>query len=318
MKWTTATALLLALSAGGVGVAVVATRKPKEPAEILAEIRAEMPSPIFDRGGALMRLEKALDASRLSDDKEVVAQLLETRASLYRDLKSYTKAREDLELLETSYRRGDKQLRLEIAKLQALEGQTFAALQRTRSLTQQAPDFGEGWALHAELEERQAREVLESAFRVAQLSLPADDAKEAERLLIELTARDVKDPERDDLVYQLRRAFIGGRESDLDEVLAKIGEPRVGFRRAREAFAKALASSVTPGTVMQLADSFQRAGRLDLAIQLQFAARKIQSISEDAAAMGSLLDDLVAAKRIPEARRLLNGCLLYTSPSPRD
>lgn len=307
MKWTTATALLLALSAGGVGVAVVATRKPKEPAEVLAEIRAEMESPIFDKGDALLRLEKALDASRNSDDQKVASQLLETRATLYRDLKAYARSREDLELLLTTYRPGDKNLKLEIAKLQALDGQTFEALQRTRGLTQQAPDFGEGWALHAELEEFKAKELLEEAFQIARLGLPSGDSKEAERLLTELTARDVEDPERDDLVYRLREAFSGGRESDLDEVLARVGEPRVGFRRAREAFAKALASSVAPSTVMRLADSFQRAGRLDLAIQLQFAARRIDSIAKDAASTGALLDDLVAARRIPEARTLLRG-----------
>lgn len=305
MKWTTATALLLALSAGGVGVAVVATRKPKSPLEVLEEVRSQIDSPLFDRTAALRELERILDGRRGELSNDVAAELLRTRATLYKDLESYDRAREDLELLLTSYRPNDNELRLEIAQLQISENQIFSALRQTRSLTQRDPSFGEAWALQGHSEERLAKVAMEKIFENVELGLSSDQAQAAKKILVELTARDVLDPERGDLVYRLGQAYSAGRESDFEEVLEAVGEPRLAYKRARDAYSRAIETSVTPSTVISLADSLQRAGQLELAIQLQVAARKVPSIADDSGVAASLLDDLVHANRTGEARELV-------------
>ena len=70
MKWTSATALLVALSAAGAGATYVLTRRPMGPTEIIAQIRSEMGEVTFEQRTALRQLELALKtASIMSDEK---------------------------------------------------------------------------------------------------------------------------------------------------------------------------------------------------------------------------------------------------------
>ena len=128
MKWTTATALFLAIAAGGVGVTAVINRKPKDPEEVLQEIRRESESPAFNRDAAVERLAKALNDPRIRNDVELEARLRRTRAEIFRDLGLYSEARADLEILQSTNPASDRELELEIVKLTALEGQRLSLI----------------------------------------------------------------------------------------------------------------------------------------------------------------------------------------------
>lgn len=310
MKWTTATALFLALSAGGVGALVVATRQPLEAGDVLADIGENMSDPLFDKSDALRRLERVLDDPKTTSDRELLARHLRTRSDIYRGLGEYGKAIADLENLKADRAAveggPDDALGLEIAELLAREGRVGTALARTQRLTRGDSAYAPAWALEAKLEERKARAQLSAAAELAQQTLPSEMAEKAYEILIELTARDLRDPGRAELMVRLEETFQGMRESRRNDVLELIPEPVIGFERARVAFGKALGVNVTSSLVVALADSFERAGRRDLAIQLQLAARQIPTLAQDSTATAALVDDLLSAQRLEEAKAILS------------
>ena len=203
MKWTTATALFLAIAAGGVGVTAVLNRKPKDPDEILAELRRESEGPAFDRDSAVERLARALEDPRVRGDLELEARLRRTRAEIYRDLSLYSEARADLEILQSTAAEPDRDLELEIIKLMALDNQREAALSRVRTQTPAGSDFGEAWALRAQLEVASANEGLKDAMEEARSGLASSDAARVRGVISELAARAPEDPRRGALLSQL-------------------------------------------------------------------------------------------------------------------
>ncbi|MEL6905599.1 MAG: hypothetical protein AAFP22_09345, partial [Planctomycetota bacterium] len=305
MKWTSATALFLVAGAVGVGAFVVVTREPKAPVDVLTDVRERMGDPLFDRADAITQLDRVLDGGRQAADPDVRLQLLETRSEIYKELEVYQRAREDLERIEASSGNVPPELLLEIAELMELEGLPAEALQRTRSLTERFPRFGDGWFLRGKLEERVAFDAIEAARDIADQRLASDSARLAQDMIVELAARHARDPRRADLEFRLSELFRGMRESDLDQIMTEINEPRTAFMRARSVYAKALELTADPELLTRLARSFDRAGRGDLAIRLQFAARSFEDVAADPGSVAELLGYLFDAGRIVESRALL-------------
>lgn len=305
MKWTTATVLFLALAAGGVGAAVVLNRQPKTPDQILEDIKAKMGSPLFDKANALSRLDRALDDTRGRGDDEVTAGLLRTRADIYSELGAYDRARADLEMLLANHQRGDRSLELELAVLQDKDEQTVEALQRVRALIQREPEFTEAWATRGRLEESAAAAELDAAYAKLNMALARTEASHARDLVDELAARDAEDPQRAGIVFELRDIFYTTKQDDLNEVLGLVASPRAGLRRARAAYARAIAGKATGPLVVALTGLLDRAGQQELALSLGVAGQASPEIAQNVEAMTSLLDALIDAKRIPEARSLL-------------
>lgn len=303
MKWTSATALVLALGAAGVGVNIVMNRRPRTPQEVIEAIRAEIDEATFDEATAIRQLDRALDGA--DGDDATMSQLLRLRADLYADLANFGKARADLERLSSLQPTEDPALIVELAELQAKEDKPEEALERARTLITRHPEYGPGWELAGKLEETVAFKAVDGSREIARIGLTTDDARRAAELIEQLTARDVEDPTKADLTYQLGQLFRGFREADLDEILERMGAPRQSFARARAAYARALGFDVDPGTVVRLADSFERAGRSDLAIQLGHAARVSADVARDPEAAAALLGDLIDEGRLAEARRIL-------------
>ncbi|MEM8710205.1 MAG: tetratricopeptide repeat protein [Planctomycetota bacterium] len=306
MKWTTATALFLALSAGGVGVTAVMNRKPKEPRQILKEIQANIDATNFDRDSAVERLAAALEDDSIIADPELEQELLRMRADIYTELKSYKEARGDLEILQSKGNRDDRDLALEIIQLRAMEAdQVEAALNPLRQLTQTEPDFGEAWALAGQLSTAAAEKKLEKALNVAASNLAKSDAPAVLAVIRELASRAPDDPERDALLTELNRSFYTGTSTAANEIQQLVTEPRFDFKEARRFYANALNELVAPEIVVALGELLERAGQLDLSIQLHRAARNLPNVAEDPEAMAAFLGQLLKANRTAEGVKAL-------------
>ena len=121
MKWTSATALLVALSAAGAGATYVVTRRPMGPTEIIKNVRAEMGTVTFEQRSALSQLGLALRAAEDRRDELLVAEVLQTRAEVYLELGDSENGLLDLKRI-SAIRPRDYDLRLQIARLTAESG----------------------------------------------------------------------------------------------------------------------------------------------------------------------------------------------------
>ena len=307
MKWTTATALFLAIAAGGVGVTAVVNRKPKDPEEVLQEIRRESESPAFNRDAAVEKLAKALNDPRIRDDVELEARLRRTRAGIFRDLGLYSDARADLEILQSTNPAADRELELEIVKLTALEGQRETALARVRTQTKPGSDFGEGWAMRAQLEVESANAGLTAAIDEASTSLASSDLARITGVITELAARAPEDHKREALLTKLSDAFYGGSESTSSAILSLLIPARQNFQRARGDFANALNFLVRPDIILSLSELLEEAGQIELSVKLHRAARNIPEIAQDPDVMAAFLGQLLATNRVPEGVRVLRS-----------
>ncbi len=307
MKWTTATALFLAIAAGGVGVTAVLNRKPMDPDEILAEIRRESEGPAFDRDAAVERLARALEDPRVREDLELEARLRKTRAEIYRDLSLFSEARADLEILQSTAAEPDRDLELEIINLMSLDDQRESALSRVRTLTPAGSDFGEGWALRAQLEVESADVGLQGAISEAGSSLASSDTKRIHKVISELAARAPEDPKRGALLTELSRAFYGGSEATSSAILGLLTPARLNFQRARGDFANALNFLIRPEVVVSLGRLLEQAGQIELAVKLHRAARNLPEIARDPDVVAAFLEQLLATNRVSEGVRVLKS-----------
>ncbi len=326
MKWTTATALLLALSAGGIGVAVVTTREPVSPAGMLENVRRQMGRPLFDSAEALRELDKALEGRMGQLTLELERDLLRARADVYESIGSLERARQDVERLIASHEAETgssdlpghapivQSLALEAVRLQSDDGELLAAFERVEQLTAQDPGNAEVWLLKGDLAEQIARQGraknepgLDQLLDRARRELTADQFTRASQLLVSLVSRDPRDPEIEELEVQLARVFDTAEEVELRWMMENIGEPRQWFSVARAAYSQSLAVDLTPDAVVRLANSLERAGQLDLAIQLQTIARRAPSVAFDSETAMSFLRALAAGQRVMEVEALVRG-----------
>ena len=307
MRWTTAAALFLPLAAGGALVSYVLPREPPAPGEVLAAVRSEIGTPLFDEAEAIRQLDGLLDEALETSDAQLGVEVLLTRSDVYRQLAAYDRARADLETLLATHRRGDRVLELDLARLEARDGEVPSALQRTRSLLQREPEFAEAWEVRGELEVQAARKALDALFARVDLALSRVEAKEAKERLLERAARAPDDPALANLRFELGDLFAASAEAELYDVLAVVSEPRDAFERAREAFAKAISMQPSARSVVALADLLTMAGQPDHAILLELAAQGIPAISGDADALASLLRHLADGDRVDEAEAFLQS-----------
>lgn len=322
MKWTTATALLLALSAAGVGAAVVATREPMPPAEMLASVRSRMGRPLFDSAEALRELDAALEGRGGRLTLQLERDLLRTRADLYADIGSLDRAREDVERLIASHEAEAlpdrdplvQRLALEAVQLQSEDGDLLPAFQRIEQLTTERPENAEAWLLKGDLAEKIARQGLtaeepglDQLLERAGTDLTATQFSRVRELIESLVSRDARDPDIEELEVQLAGVFEITQEAELRWLLENVDAPRAWFSEARAAYSQSLGAALTPHAVVRLADSLVRAGQLDLAIKLQTIARHAPSVAHDPESAMSFLHALATGQRVAEVNALVRG-----------
>jgi len=306
MKWTSATALIAALSAAGAATTYVITRRPMGPAEIVAEVRAEMDTLAFEQRTALSQLALALAAAEDGGDELLTAEVLTARADVFLKLSDTSNALADLKRVQ-ALQPGNVELKLRIAELLSLSGGDAEALAGARAVITASPQLAAAWELLGQLETRSAIKVLSPSVAAIKLDLPREDAEIATELLMEFASRESGDPGLPTLEFRLGAAFSVSEKEILYAALLHVEEAREHFVAARRAYAKSIELDPSPARVLALSTALTDAAQVPLAINLLSAALVVPSLSDSGPIQFELIQLLRLERRIEEARLVIRG-----------
>lgn len=292
MKWTTATATLLAAGCVLLVADALLTPERATPAEILADVTERRRDPAYDVPLALRDLTRAIEDSRSATDPELLTGLLTTRAEVYAELENYASARADYETLVTVHGHDDPHLVLRAVELEALEGQVESAWAKVRDLLKAEPELPAGWRIAGQLERRLAAGKVSEAIRAAEMALVREDARRATALAVELSARDPADPVRLQLATELRSLLLPRFRDELKEVLDLSDEASAFHARARGSFARSFVGGADETAVREFIEMLRQAGHGSLAAEFGTAVRAIPEIESSEPVFDVLLDAL--------------------------
>jgi len=303
MKWTSATALIAALSAAAAGTTYVLTRRPVGPAEIVRGVRKDMDSVRFQQRAALLELDEALAAAEGRRDDDLTVEILTTRADVYLQLEDSQRVLEDLERVE-SMRPGDFALQLRIAGLMASVGDAAGAIEKTKAIITQRPRDAEAYAFLGRLESEAARALLQPTLDQVEEAMTRDQTALISERLINLACRESDDPDLPNAKFELDAAFPVTSRDLFHQALIGVPEARARFVAARAALARSVELDPTADRVLALGESLSAAGQGPLATSLLYAALGVPSLSGSGPIRFELLRLLKDADRLDEALAL--------------
>ncbi len=304
MKWTSATALIAALSAAGAATTYVITRRPMGPTEIIEEVRAEMDTLAFEQRTAMTQLALALAAAEERGDERLVAEVLTARADVFLKLADTGGALTDLKRVQ-ALQPENVELQLRIAELQSAAGEVSSALESTRAIIAASPQLAAAWELQGRLETKTADAVLGPSIAAIELNLIREDAEDATELLLGLSCREADDPGLPAQEYRFEAAFSSSEKDIQYEALRSADAARRHFTSARSAYARSIELDPTPDRVLALSRTLNGAGQRPLAIDLLNASLAVPTLSESGPIQYEVVQLLRAEGRIPEARLIL-------------
>ena len=301
MKWTSATALIAALSAAAAGTTYVLTRRPVGPAEIVRGVREDMDSVTFQQRAALLQLNEALAAAEKRRDDDLTVAILSTRAEVHLQLEDNARVLDDLSRIET-IRPGDFALQLRIASLIASMGDEAGAIEKTKAVITKRPRHAAAWAFLGELELKVARSVLQPTLDTIEETMSRESAGIVTERLINLANREPNDPELPKVEFELSAAIPVTAGGDF-VFLAKQNalSARGRYLDARAAFARSIQLDPKADRVLAMGETLIAAGQGPLATSLLTAALGVPSLSNSGPIRFQLLRLLKDSNRIDEA-----------------
>jgi len=300
MKWTSATALLAALSAAAAGTTYVMTRRPVGPAEIVRGVLEDMDSVTFQQRAALLQLDEALAAAEGRGDADLTVKILSTRADVHLQLEDNERVLEDLARIET-IRPGDFALKLRIADLMASMGDEDKAIEKTRDLIAKRPRDAAAWAFLGELESMAARSILQPTLDKVRKEMAREEAELVTERLMNFACREPNDPELPNTEFELNAAFPVTFKDSFYSAIPEALKARARYGEARAAFARSIQLDPTADRVLALSESLIAAGQGPLATSLLTAALGVPSLSGSGPIRFELLRLLRGANRTDEA-----------------
>jgi len=307
MKWTTTTALILTVGAGGLWVNHLLTPVIEGPDALLARLARDERTGALDEREALRQLTEAIEHPRGLVDPKVTEELYVARARRLRGLGLYSSAREDLERVLATWRRDDPQLEIEASELMAREGRLDDALIRLRRLLRREDVGNSAFGLLGRLESQNGRAKLARAESIALRSVSFKGGPRAREILSELSMRSETDPRSSELVAELRKLFRADEDTPVVEVLDIVNEARDANARARQAFAQAMQDTPTSAAVTTIAGNITAVGQRDNGIDLLLAARALPALAKSSDILDVTLPLLDATGQAPRARELITG-----------
>ncbi|MCP3920340.1 MAG: hypothetical protein GY711_32845 [bacterium] len=281
MKWITATGLLTLTGVATFGGRAMLSTDNITPRRTVAKVRGEMSIPGYDQLQALRELDRTLLHESVRQDEELATEVLGLQADIYRELGAYADAREALEQIVAVYEPESLDLKLEIANLQSLEGQTQAARGRVTRILDDAPTFGPAWRLRGRLEVVEGKQTIDEAADIARQFLIADDANRAIEILNELGAREAGDPARIPAAHALREIFLPRNKQPLQQVLNLADKASSVLSGARASYAHAFTHEVDATGAREYVELLMDAGRGGLAGDFGEAALALPVVYSD-------------------------------------
>lgn len=291
----------------GLGVVGLFGTERSTPSEVLTDVRARLAEGDADGRVLARALDRALTDPRTEGDAELISGLLMLRADVLEDLGDASGAREDLERVLLLYRRGDRDLELRAALLEAEEGQLTEALTRATRLARQPDAPAAVFRAVGNLERQRATAERDALTEEVLQVLVGEEATRATALIAELCARDADDLARRGLADELRELLPKG-EVELAKRLLDGAERASGANRAaRSALAEALGEGPDPASLTALVDLLAASGRPEIAADLALVARRSPAMAVDPHLLHSALTALIALGQDDRATRLIRA-----------
>jgi tetratricopeptide (TPR) repeat protein len=288
------------------------------PSEVLRDVQARFATGTADGRLLVRELAIVLDDPRSIDDDQLLAELLLCRSLVHDSLGDTTSAREDLERVLSLYRRGDAELELRAAALEAKMELVPEALARARRVVAREPANAEAWRVIGSLERRLAQELRSRAGALASQYLIEADALEAAGLLRELCARDPADRTRRSLADDLRETVPAGEVDLVKQLLDDADDASKHNRAARKALSRAMGLAPHPDSALELIRLLTEGGRADLAADLAAAARLDGATFADPRVLGATLDALGELGHLQRAYSVIQSWPWRASSPSRD
>ncbi|MCP5023296.1 MAG: hypothetical protein GY930_16190 [bacterium] len=301
MKWTIPLLLLLAtLAIAGFAFRSVLLGTPESPREVCARLEQTTQLPNFDKRNALRSLSRSLNHPTARGDDELTRRLFRLRANIHREMKSFNKARSDVERMQALSSEEDVDLELEAIQLQAETGKTTEALRRVIALAERHPDAPTVPQLRGKLEADNARDWNEQAKELADQCLVRSDAQLAFPIIDSLCAQHLTDPRRTQVLRELRCFFSNARADKLGRILDLCEVASQHNRAARAAYAQGLENEMTISGLMGLLKLLVESDRPDLAVDLGVSSRVFPEILKSP---GSLMVLIHAMEELGQGQR---------------
>lgn len=307
MKWTTTTALILAAGAGALGVNHLLTSRVEDPAALLARLEADERAGISDGREALGQLTAAIEAEGALDDPKVAISLLRARAARLKALGAYATARDDLETIRSTWLLNDASLELEIAELTAREGRTEDALRRMQRLVARDASNAAAQELLGKLEAATAAELTTKAEQLSLGFVTFKGVQRIQDLVAEAATRAEEDPHTGELIAELRETFKSHVDAPLSDVAELLRDAREANARAREAFARSMATAPNESAIVALAETLATVGRDGQALDLLLAARAVPALLRSASISAAMIPLLERVGEVARGREFVLG-----------
>ena len=289
----------------GLGVVELLGSQRSSPAEVVADARARFESGDADARVLVRSLGRALDDPRAEGDQALITELLLLRADILERLGDVSGARDDLERVLVLYRRGDSDLELRTARLEAAEGRLEEALARTNRLARLEGASPSVFRTLGSLELERAASIRDGLIEEIQQVVVGPDAAHAAELLAELCARDVDDRARRGVADELRDVLPLDERELAKQLLDGAEHASESNRAARGALAAALADGGDAESARLLVNLLREAGRPELASDLGLMARLSPTLATDPGLFEAALSALLDLGHLDQATRLI-------------
>ncbi len=318
MKWTTPLLLVAILAVAGFAFRSVFLGTPETPREVCVRLEQATRLPNFDKRNALRSLSRGLKHPTARGDDELAKRLLRLRANIHREMKSFDKARSDVERMQALSPEEDVNLELEAIQLQAETGKTTEALRRVIALTARHPDAPTVSTLRGRLEAASARTWNEQAKELADQYMVHSDALLAFPIIDSLCAQHIADPRRTQLLRELRGFFSNARADRLGRILDLCEVASQHNQAARAASARGLENEMTITGLIELLELLAESDRPDLVVDLGVSSRVFPEILKSPGSLMVLIDAMEELGQGQRAGQIVSEWPWQDSTAPKE
>lgn len=292
--------------------------EPLTPRQELDRLRVSIESERPNEDHTLRKLERLTRDAREADDRPLVADLLDVRATYLTSIGSAERAKQDLEELLSEHRPDDAPLRLRLARTEVAAGHHREGLQGLQQLVTDRPEMLAAWVELGVLQQDSAYAKLDEATTALRPLLVESDHRSASELLRKLAAQDPEDRQRTATIFAVRQLFRTSDEAELARALTLADQAAVELAAARQAFASSFALGLDRRAITGFLRILIDADETDLAIQTGMLGLQTPALRDNSETVRLLIEVLLAREDYLDAARVATLSLESTQPHDAD